>query len=105
MLYNLSTNPRHRSLNKVPVLIVPHCLNFIFVCSRLIAILRHFAHDGVYATYAQRTAGGGSLNLIEYVCDELEIPHGHITGAWDIAHLMEVKKVQNQKPLFCYVKV
>ena len=38
----------------------------------------------------QRTRGGGSLNLVEFVARELEIEVGSITGAWDTAHKMEL---------------
>ena len=63
--------------------------------SRIIAILRHFSYDGVYATKEQRTSGGGSLNLVNSVCRELGI-EGSMTGSWDMAHLMEVSFLISQ---------
>jgi hypothetical protein len=58
--------------------------------SRLTDLLRHLAYDGVYATTVQRTAGGGSLNLIQWVARLLEVEEGSITGTWDVAHLLQV---------------
>ena len=58
--------------------------------SRLSLILRHMPYDGVYATTAQRTAGGGSLNLIRWMEMFLGVEEGSITGTWDISHLMQI---------------
>ena len=35
-------------------------------------------------------AGGGSLNLIKFVAQELNLEEGDITGTWDIAHQLQL---------------
>ena len=39
--------------------------------TRLANILVHFVYDGVYALAEERVGGGGSLNLVRFVEDEL----------------------------------
>ena len=56
-------------------------------------LLRHLAYDGVYATTEQRTGGGGSLNLINWVARELGVEEGSITGTWDHSHLLQVQSL------------
>ena len=34
--------------------------------------------------------GGGCLNLIKYVAEELGLEEGDITGTWDHAHVMQL---------------
>ena len=58
--------------------------------SRLSLILRHMPYDGVYATTAQRTGGGGSLNLIRWMEMFLGVEDGSITETWDVSHLMQI---------------
>ena len=67
--------------------------------TRLSNLLRHFVYDGVYATTEQRVSGGGSLNLIKFVAEELGLDVGDITGTWDIAHQLQLiwKKIISNK--------
>ena len=58
--------------------------------TRLANLLRHFVYDGVYATAEQRVSGGGCLNLIKFVAEELGLDVGDITGTWDIAHQLQL---------------
>ena len=53
-------------------------------------LLRHLVYDGVYATAEQRVSGGGCLNLIKFVAEELGLDVGDITGTWDIAHQLQL---------------
>ena len=39
--------------------------------TRLANILVHFVYDGVYTLAEERVGGGGSLNLVRFVEDEL----------------------------------
>ena len=57
--------------------------------SHLAIILRHAAFDGVYASTEQRTAGGGSLNLVYRFSELLGVEADSITGTWDHAHLLQ----------------
>ena len=59
--------------------------------SHLAIILRHAAFDGVYASTEQRTAGGGSLNLVYRFSELLGVEADSITGTWDHAHLLQVR--------------
>jgi hypothetical protein len=58
--------------------------------TRLANTVRHFAYDGVYATFEQRVDGGGSLNLVNYIAEELDLDVGDITGTWDVSHQMQI---------------
>ena len=57
--------------------------------TRLANLLRHLVYDGVYAMDEQRV-GGGCLNLIKFVAEELGLDVGDITGTWDVAHLLQL---------------
>jgi hypothetical protein len=46
----------------------------------------------VYATPDQRVAGGGCLNLVTMVAEELGLEDGSLTGTWDIAHNLQVTR-------------
>ena len=59
--------------------------------SYLAIILRHAAFDGVYASTEQRTAGGGSLNLVYRFSELLGVEADSIKGTWDHAHLLQVR--------------
>ena len=48
--------------------------------TQLALTLKHFVYDGVYATTEERTHGGGSLNLIKFVADILNMKN-ELTGA------------------------
>ena len=48
--------------------------------TRLASVLVHFVYDGVYATKAERVAGGGCLELKIKVAEILGLEVGHITG-------------------------
>ena len=48
--------------------------------ARLANVLVHFVYDGVYATKAERVAGGGCLELKLKVAELLGLEAGHITG-------------------------
>ena len=53
-------------------------------------ILVHFAYDGVYATTEERVAGGGSLNLVKFVAEDLGLEEGDLTGTWDVSHQLQI---------------
>ena len=47
--------------------------------TRLANILVHFAYDGVYTLAEERVGGGGSLNLVRFVEDELGLDEESIS--------------------------
>ena len=44
----------------------------------------------VYATNEQRVSGGGSLNLVNFVAEELGLEPGDISGTWDVSHQLQL---------------
>lgn len=46
--------------------------------------------DGVYASAEQRVAGGGCLDLVTMVTQELGLEEGSLTGSWDLAHNQQI---------------
>ena len=65
--------------------------------TRLGGVLVHFAYDGVFASAEERVDGGGCLELVAMVEDELGLERGSLTGTWDHAHQLQV--MQSLKPI------
>ena len=65
--------------------------------TRLGGVLVHFAYDGVFASSEERVDGGGCLELVAMVEDELGLERGSLTGTWDHAHQLQV--MQSLKPI------
>ena len=49
-----------------------------------------FSYDGVYASEVERVDGGGSLELVAMVEDELGVEHGSLSGTWDFTHQLQI---------------
>jgi hypothetical protein len=49
-----------------------------------------FSYDGVYASPEQRVAGGGCLDLVAMMEEELGLLKGSLTGSWDLAHNQQI---------------
>jgi hypothetical protein len=69
--------------------------------TQLATVLVHFAYDGVYASPDERVDGGGSLDLVARVAEELGLEPGSITGKWDFAHNLQIvwKKALGEHPM------
>lgn len=52
--------------------------------------IRHISYDGVYADTEERVAGGGCLNLVENITEQLGLAKGDISGIWDTGHNLQV---------------
>ena len=35
-------------------------------------------------------AGGGSLNLVKFVVEDLGLKEGDLTGTWDVSHQLQI---------------
>ena len=53
-------------------------------------ILVTFAYDGVYATTEERVTGGGSLNLVKFVAEDLGLEEGDLRGTWDVSYQLQI---------------
>ena len=49
-----------------------------------------FSYDGVYASDLERVDGGGSLELVAMVEEELAVEQGSLSGTWDFAHQLQI---------------
>lgn len=63
----------------------------------------------MYASNDERVDGGGCLDLVNMVAEELGLEEGSLTGTWDFAHQLQVSYHNNHPyhyhPYYPHIKV